>query len=180
MLSAIRSGEFAPDETRAGRFIKRNVPEEQLANASAESIAGNLLEGSSVLKESSNVSVPASARVLRDDENSNPSSDSESGSSSSDDESNASETQGFDLAKRRPTNFALPVDSKLYVCRTSRLLHIRTSGSGNIEEGVRLRCGKKLTLSYRAVAEKLSIELCRCITCFASLSSGSQAVQIVV
>lgn len=178
VLAAIRSGEFSPDETRAGRFIRRDSSAEQNSDLSTEVIEENPFQEGMAVTGVSSASAPAVVLEPRDLESASLSSDSES-DSSSDDESNTSETQGLDLSKRRPTNISIPSNSRLYVCRTSRLLHIRTSGSGNIEEGARLRCGKRLTLSYKTVTELHSRELCRCITCFASLAIGRQEVVVV-
>ena len=110
-----------------------------------------------------------------EDELSTASVSSSSSDSSSESDITDTDDRAFSLLKKnRGVEPLLLSTLRLYLCLPSRLMHVR--GKRPIErEGeivvFKLRCGKPLTASYKAVEMPRASAYRRCTVCFSSLSS---------
>lgn len=161
VLLQIRSGEFLPDCSRSGRFKESRVV--KFGPSETEGVSERRVDGGVIwnLEENKLVSTE----------------DSSDSSSSSTESSDDSENSDHDviaiqaLQKPRPSECLLPPDTRLYLCRASRLLHIRGKRGLDSESGVasyRLRCGKVLSGGFRLADESKVATYSKCVTCFSA------------
>ena len=165
VLLAIRSGQFAPDNSRSGRYLSpvdQEVPAASTADILSEihvdsaDLGRDLLEPDCQLNEPELVDVSGS--------------DSSSDSSDSQESDKDLQAQAV-LCKARPSKVHIPPGVKLYVCNASRLLHVRgkrVSGVNDLDV-FKLQCGKVLSLSFREINEERINAYSKCIRCFSNL-----------
>ena len=167
VLAAIRAFKFEPDNSRSGRFtLLTGQADEVPADLPSKEIGK---DGSFVWK------VREEEGLTFADISDESSGSSESDSTSSDDDDSDVDLAAVNhLQKDRPNAVAVPSDVHLYVCRSSRLLHVRGKRDApNPDNHIsyKLRCGKVLTGSFTEIKHDKLAAYSKCVICFSIFKS---------
>ena len=175
MLSHIRDKTFLPDMSRSGRIVKRAKRDGpgssvNLVASLFPPIPGVAGSDDEEFRLTDDEDEAPSAVLPREDPQEHPlsevsdDSDSHSSAGSSDSSSSGSEVDCVEaarLAKKKPA--AIPIEDGLimYMCITSKLLHLKALGVQD-----KLKCGRRLSANFRDVCGEHAGLLLRCAQCF--------------